>query len=178
MSFCKPRSTLSFMEIRISFTRMTSRKSGTIILWQTRQSCNSRRDCLRYRLYISNFLPVLVTSNIHFTPYVIDSLFISPIICEKVLVASVSLSTPLIRGSQIPKYCPGLPVDHQSLGETSSDLVDLDYQLASSSSGEAGRLRIFRKGSLQSMILDANPTSRHPSSFWSVHFPMQRTDPV
>lgn len=28
------------------------------------------------------------------------------------VLASVSLSTPLIRGSQIPKYSPGLPVDH------------------------------------------------------------------
>lgn len=55
--------------------------------------------------------------------------------------------------------------------------MDLDYQLASSSSGEAGWLTLLRMGSLEYMILDANPTRRHPSSFYSVHFPMQRTDP-
>jgi hypothetical protein len=34
-------------------------------------------------------------------------------------------------------------------------------------SGEAGWLTLLRMGSLEYMILDANPTRRHPSSFYS-----------
>lgn len=154
--------------IYIIGARRSRTRSTDAVTWETRFAWNTAQDRLSRRDK-SNGVEI---SNGNLTS--ISSVLRT---CYSV-VASVSLSTPLIRGSQIPKYCPGLPVDHQSLGETSSDLVGLDYQLASSSSGEAGRLRIFRKGSLQSMILDANPTSRHPSSFWPVHFPMQRTDPV